>query len=87
MAARSEQRPPQMPLDSPDEGQSFEALFARLEAISEQLEQGGLSLESSVELYEEGMRIAQRCQEMLGDVEQRIETLRRRVVGNGEGAR
>ncbi|MSQ30613.1 MAG: exodeoxyribonuclease VII small subunit [Dehalococcoidia bacterium] len=64
----------QASLDLPDEG--FEALFARLEAVSQQLEVGGLSLDQSLALYEEGMRLAQRCQALLGAVEQRIETLR-----------
>ena len=64
----------QAALDLPDEG--FEALFGRLEVVSQQLEAGGLSLEQSLALYEEGMRLAQRCQALLGAVEQRIETLR-----------
>ena len=55
---------------------SFEALYARLEAVTAQLEAGGLSLDESVGLYEAGMRIAQRCQQLLAEVEQRIETLR-----------
>lgn len=54
----------------------FEALYARLEVVSQQLEAGGLTLEGSLALYEEGMRLAQRCQALLGAVEQRIETLR-----------
>lgn len=54
----------------------FEVLFARLEAVSQQLETGGLTLDESLALYEEGMRLAQRCQALLGAVEQRIETLR-----------
>ena len=54
----------------------FEVLYARLETISQQLEAGGLTLEGSVALYEEGIRLAQRCQSLLAAVEQRIETLR-----------
>ena len=54
----------------------FEALYARLEAVSQMLEAGGLTLDQSLALYEEGMRLAQRCQALLTDVEQRIETLR-----------
>ena len=54
----------------------FEAIYARLEAVSQALEAGGLTLEQSLALYEEGMRLAQRCQALLADVEQRIETLR-----------
>ncbi len=55
---------------------SFEALFSRLEAITAQLEAGDLPLERSVELYAEGMRIAERCQRMLADASQRVERLR-----------
>ncbi|MYE32036.1 MAG: exodeoxyribonuclease VII small subunit [Chloroflexi bacterium] len=59
-----------------DGDDSFEALFARLEAITAQLEAGDLPLERSVELYAEGMRIAERCQRMLADASQRVERLR-----------
>ena len=59
----------------------FEALYARLETVSQQLEAGGLTLEGSVALYEEGMALAQRCQALLGAVEQRIETLRQSAGG------
>lgn len=59
-----------------DADESFEALFARLEAITAQLEAGDLPLERSVELYAEGMRIAERCQRMLADASQRVERLR-----------
>jgi exodeoxyribonuclease VII small subunit len=66
--------------------ETFEAAFARLEEISNQLEAGGLSLERSVDLYEEGMRLAERCQALLTTVEQRIETLRQRAGGTGASA-
>lgn len=66
-------------LDLPDEG--FESLYARLEAVSQQLEEGGLTLEQSLALYEEGMHLAQRCQALLSNVEQRIETLRQGANG------
>ena len=67
----SEQAPDEAPAE-----ESFERLYARLEAVTEQLESGDLGLERSVELYEEGMKLAQRCQQLLMGVEQRIETLR-----------
>lgn len=57
-------------------GASFETLFARLEEIAAQLEEGGVPLERSVELYAEGMRLAERCQRLLADAEQRVERLR-----------
>lgn len=72
-----------LPPDAADAG--FEGLYARLEAVSQQLEAGGLTLEQSLALYEEGMALAQRCQALLGAVEQRIETLRN-AAGNGGGS-
>lgn len=60
---------------SPAPEEDFEALFARLETVARQLEEGNLSLEQSVALYEEGMHLAQRCQGLLRQVEQRIERL------------
>lgn len=78
------QRPLDLPAGAPDDG--FESLYARLEAVSQQLEAGGLTLEQSLALYEEGMALAQRCQALLGAVEQRIETLRNgagQSTGNG----
>jgi exodeoxyribonuclease VII small subunit len=78
---------PQQSLDfdsATAEAESFEALFTQLESIAAQLEAGSLSLEESVALYERGMAIAARCQELLGDVEQRIEVLRQRANGGNE---
>ena len=78
---------PDQPYEAKPETESFEVLFARLEEISGRLEEGGLSLEQSVDLYEEGMRLAQRCQDLLTNVEQRIETLRQRVLEPGDEPR
>ncbi len=63
------------------EGNTFEALYARLEEVAQRLEAGDLTLEESVALYEEGMRLAEECQGLLTDVEQRIEVLRQRANG------
>ena len=57
-----------------DEG--FEGLYRRLEETVEKLERGGLSLEESITLYEEGMALAKRCQAILDGAEQRITKLR-----------
>jgi len=54
----------------------FEALYARLAEIAEELETGDLPLAQAIELYEEGMRLAQACQRLLANVEQRIQLLR-----------
>lgn len=57
---------------SPD---AFEPLYKRLEEIVARLEQGDLTLEESLSLYEEGMKLARRCQEMLQSAELRITKL------------
>lgn len=63
------------------EGDTFEALYARLEEVAQRLEAGDLTLEESIRLYEEGMVLAEQCQALLTDVEQRIEILRQRANG------
>ena len=54
----------------------FEELYGNLEATVDKLEQGGLPLEQSIALYEEGMELAKRCQTILDSAEQRITKLR-----------
>ena len=54
----------------------FEELYKKLEETVEQLEKGGLSLEQSIALYEEGMKLAKQCQGILDSAEQRITKLR-----------
>ena len=54
----------------------FEELYRKLEEAVEKLEKGGLPLEQSIELYEEGMALAKRCQGILDGAEQRITKLR-----------
>ena len=71
--------------DSPTEDAPFEALFARLEEITRLLEVGDLPLERSVELYEEGMRLGERCQRLLANIEQRVERLREAYDSSAPG--
>ena len=56
--------------------QPFEELYRALEETVDKLEKGGLPLEQSIALYEEGMELAKRCQTVLDDAEQRITKLR-----------
>ena len=58
------------------EQEPFEELYRRLEETVEKLEKGGLSLEQSIALYEQGMELAKRCQTILDSAEQRITKLR-----------
>ena len=55
--------------------EGFEALYKRLEESVSKLEKGGLTLEESLALYEEGMNLARRCQELLQQAELRITRL------------
>ena len=57
------------------EDEGFEVIYRRLEAAVTKLEAGGLTLEQSLALYEEGMKLARRCQELLRSAELRITRL------------
>lgn len=59
----------------------FEAALKRLEAIVDQLEEGQLDLEKSLELFEEGIQLARFCAEKLQEAEQKIELLTREHEG------
>jgi exodeoxyribonuclease VII small subunit len=56
---------------------TFEASLEALEQIVRELERGDLSLEKSLELFEQGIRLSRECQERLNQAERRIEILLR----------
>ena len=51
----------------------FEAAIAELESIVKKLEEGDLTLERSLELYERGVTLSRYCHASIEDVERRIE--------------
>ncbi len=53
----------------------FEEIYGELQAVIAKLEDGGLSLEASVSLYEQGMALATRCEKILQESELRITRL------------
>ncbi len=55
--------------------EDFETLYKRLEETLARLEEGGLTLDQSLALYEEGMKLARRCQELLQQAEVKITKL------------
>ena len=55
--------------------EDFETLYRRLEETLARLEEGGLTLDQSLSLYEEGMKLARRCQELLQGAELKITKL------------
>lgn len=59
-----------------DEPLAFEEALGRLDETVNALESGQLPLEEALRLYEEGVRMARRCQEMLDRAELRIQRLR-----------
>ena len=54
---------------------SFEEQLTALESVVERLEQGELSLEESVRLFEEGMKLSAACKKELEQAEGRIQVL------------
>ena len=54
---------------------NFEELIEKLEYITNKLEKEKLSLDDSVKLFEEGMRISKECNTKLEDAEKRITVL------------
>jgi exodeoxyribonuclease VII small subunit len=53
----------------------FEKQLTALEAVVERLEQGDLSLEESVQLFEEGMKLSDACKKELEAAEGKIQLL------------
>ena len=72
--------------DRTSQDETFEELYERLQALTDRLEAGELPLDQSVALYEQGVDLARRCQQLLSDVEQRIERLRESFEQPAEGA-
>ena len=56
----------------------FEAAIAELETIVKKLEEGDLPLETSLQLYERGVRLSRFCHAQLEEAEKRIDILNER---------
>ncbi len=54
---------------------SFEAAYAELDAIIQQLESGELPLDESVTLFERGRTLADHCQTLLDNAELRVKAI------------
>jgi exodeoxyribonuclease VII small subunit len=57
--------------DAPD----FETALKKLEEIVKKLENGELTLDSALELFEEGVRLSRFCHSKLEEAERRVEIL------------
>lgn len=53
----------------------FEDALARLETIVSELEKGDLSLDQSLKIFEEGIKLSKACLKMLDDAERKVEIL------------
>jgi exodeoxyribonuclease VII small subunit len=53
----------------------FEEHLTKLETVVEKLERGDLTLDESVRLFEEGMKLSQACKAELDQAEGRIQVL------------
>jgi len=68
--------------ETPEAAPDFETALKRLEEIVKKLEGGDLTLDSSLELFEEGIQLSRLCHVKLGQAERRVEIL----LKNSEGA-
>ena len=53
----------------------FEASLDKLEKPVEKMEDGDLTLEESLKIFEEGVKLTRECQQALADAEQKVKLL------------
>ena len=61
--------------DDKKNGEQYSDVVQRLQALVEQLEGGGLSLEDSLEKFAEGIQLVRKGEKLLSEAEKRIEQL------------
>lgn len=54
---------------------TYEEAIARLEEITSQLEKGGIPLEKSLKLFEEGTKLSAYCYKILNEAQQKVTEL------------
>lgn len=54
---------------------TYEDAIARLEEITSQLEKGGIPLEQSLKLFEEGTKLSAYCYKILNEAQQKVTEL------------
>ena len=68
---------------SPDlEAMTFEDAFRQLGETAEALEAGGLPLAQATAVYEQGMALVQRCNQLLNETELKITELKESYAGS-----
>jgi len=63
---------------------TFETSMKRLEKIVSSLEEGEVSLEDSLALYEEGIELSQSCMEKLTQAELKLKRITKKIDGSFE---
>ena len=53
----------------------FETSLDKLEKLVEKMEDGDLTLEESLKIFEEGVKLTRECQQALADAEQKVKLL------------
>lgn len=62
----------------------FDMALGKLEVIVEQLESGQLSLEASLVIFEEGVRLSLYCQQQMDKTDGKVQRLLRKLNGELE---
>ena len=62
---------------------SFEQAMKRMSEIVNELEDGNMKLEETLELFEEGVKLSKICREFLGNAAKKVEEIK---SGNEEAA-
>ena len=58
-----------------NKSENFETSLRKLEEMVKKLEEGDLSLENSLEVFEEGMKLVKQCETRLGEAQKKVEIL------------
>lgn len=61
---------------------NFEGNIQRLQEISQLLEEGTLPMNDLIELYEEGIKLANECRQFLDEATMKIETISKNFEQN-----
>jgi exodeoxyribonuclease VII small subunit len=72
---------PRKATSSPEQGENFEKALNRLEEIVGKLEEGSVTLDEVLKLYEEGIGLSKKCMERLDEAELKVKKLMKDVGG------
>ncbi len=63
-------------MDEPQEKETFESAYKRLDKIITKMETESLDLESALKAFEEGKKTLEQCRKMLDEAELKLKDLR-----------